>query len=391
MKVFSRSSLFCALTVSLVVGDCLPIEAQFMLSGHEGKIALDTGSPVVVANPVSDSLSFIDFSRFPPSIRHDLAIPNSVIGPPSNIAISPNGRMALVANSLKIDPADPTQWIPEDYLHIVDLSGGRLRVRGQVQAGSQPSGLSFARDGKSALVANRASGTVSLLEIDGFSVKTVGTVSVAPAEGSVSDVAIHPDGNMALVSVQKGGYLALLRRGQAGWELSERKISVYGQPYRVVISPDGRYGITAGQGYGDVLDPDAITIVDLSLNPPVVVDHITIDPGPESLEISPDGRLVAAVCMSHSNLPPGHPQRSQAGSVVILKRRGDRFVVSQKLPTGRVPEGVAFTADGRYLAVQCHLDKEIRVYRISGTKVRDTGHRIQTTAFPSSLRASGSR
>ena len=135
------------------------------------------------------------------------------------------------------------------------------------------------------------------------------------------------------------------------------------------------------------MDPDALTLVDLQANPPVVIDHITIDPVTESLEVSPNGKLIAAVCMSGSNLPEGDPNRTEFGSVVILKRQKNGFEVSQRLPTGRIPEGVAFTSDGKYLAVQCHPSKEIWVYRIRGTKVRDTGYRIKTPGFPSSLRA----
>jgi len=190
-----------------------------------------------------------------------------------------------------------------------------------------------------------------------------------------------------LASVQKGGYLAELSIRQGLVEVTGRKFSVYGQPYRVIITPDGRYGVTAGAGFGDPLDPDALTIIDLEAEPPRVSQHITIDPITESLEVSPDGRLIAAVCMSGSNLSADDPHRTEYGSMVILQRTRSGYKVSQRLPTGRIPEGVAFTADGKYLAVQCHPSKEIWVYRVRGSKVRDTGHRIKTPGFPSSLRA----
>ena len=69
-------------------------------------------------------------------------------------------------------------------------------------------------------------------------------------EDSLSDIAISPDGSTLLASVQKGGYLAELRLEGNQVTLTGRRYSVYGQPYRVVISPDGRFGITAGAGSG---------------------------------------------------------------------------------------------------------------------------------------------
>ena len=161
-------------------------------------------------------------------------------------------------------------------------------------------------------------------------------VKVCESELSLSDVAIGPEGSTVLATVQKGGYLAQLELKDGTLTSTGRKFSVYGQPYRVVISPDGRFGITAGAGSGDPIDPDALTIIDLQANPPSVTDHITIDPVTESLEISPDGRLIAAVCMSGSNLSAQDPNRTEFGRMVILKRSREGYKVSQRLPTGRI-------------------------------------------------------
>lgn len=380
----------CGGLLALSVWTTHSVNGQIMLSGNENKIDLNSGAAAVVDGAGTDSITLLDFSNFPPKTTHLDNIPNSVIGPPSNIAISPDGNLALIANSLKIDPNDNTQWIPESHVHVMDLESNPPRVIGRASTQDQPSGISFSPDGKMALIANRASGSVTSLALskDG-SAETLGHTQVCDPELSLSDISISPDGTTALASVQKGSYLAELKLDGNELTVTGRKYSVYGQPYRVVISPDGRYGITAGAGAGgDPIDPDAVTIIDLKANPPAVIDHITIDPITESLEISPDGKLIAAVCMSGSNLASDNPHRTEAGSLVILKRTRSGFEVSQKLPTGRIPEGVAFTSDGKYLAVQCHPAKEIWLYKIRGYKVRDTGERIKTPGYPSSLRAS---
>jgi hypothetical protein len=58
------------------------------------------------------------------------------------------------------------------------------------------------------------------------------------------------------------------------------------------------------------------------------------------------------------------------------------------LTVGRIPEGVAFTSDGRNLVVQCHPDRELWVLAVQGKKLKDTGRRIAVPGMPSSLRAS---
>ncbi|MBT5925357.1 MAG: hypothetical protein HOH33_01925, partial [Verrucomicrobia bacterium] len=357
--------LSCSVMSAALLLTFQSVSAQIMLSGNESKIDLDPGTATVIPNAKPDSISILDFSTFPPNVEHFMDIPNSVIGPPSNIAITPDGKLALIANSLKIDPNDTSLWIPESYVHVMDLTGGVLKsgskpkVIGTVTTQAQPSGISITPDGKIALVANRAAGTITSIRLDSSksnndTAKVLDHILVCEPELSLSDVAIGPDGSTVLASVQKGGYLAELKLKDGTLTSTGRKFSVYGQPYRVVITPDGHYGITAGAGSGDPIDPDALTIVDLQANPPVVIEHITIDPVTESLEVSPNGKLIAAVCMSGSNLPEGDPNRTELGSMVILKRTRKGYEVSQRLLTGRIPEGVAFTSDGKYIAVQCH-------------------------------------
>ena len=362
--------------------------AQIVISGNENKIELTSGIPKVIPPGSPDSLSILDFSSFPPKVEHLIDVPNSVIGPPSNIAVTPDGKLALIANSLKVDPNNPTNWLPENFVHLLDLTTKSPRIIGQATTGRQPSGISITPNGKLALVANRADGTVSVLSIHGKQVAPLQTVSVcAPAEAA-SDVAISPDGRLALVSAQKGGYLAVLKIDGENVTASSQKLSTYGQPYRVVITSDGALALTAGQGYGNGLDRDAVTVIDLKSNPMQAIDYIAIGAVPESIEISPDGKLLAAVVMNGSNLPVGAPNHGTHGAVVLLARKGKTFSVVEEHRVGRIPEGVAFTADGKYLVVQCHPDRELWIFSVKNGRLKDTGQRIKVPGMPSSLRAS---
>src|SRR5438094_9548204 len=128
-------------------------------------IYLTSGTPSLIPPLAPDSISILNFSKFPPSVQHLSDIPNSVVDPPSNIAITPDHRIALISNSLKVDPQDARNWVPESFVHVLDLTANPPKVVGQVRTGRQPSGLSIAPDGKLALVANRADGTSSALSI----------------------------------------------------------------------------------------------------------------------------------------------------------------------------------------------------------------------------------
>jgi len=365
-----------------------PATAQIIVSGNENKIDLTSGTPRVIPPLAPDSISILNFSKFPPSVQHLSDIPNSVVGPPSNIAITPDHRIALISNSLKVDPQDATHWVPESFVHVLDLTAHPPKVVGKARTGRQPSGLSITANGRLALVANRADGTVSVLSIRDKEVTATQTVKVCEPGESVSDVAISPDGRLALASAQKGGYLSVLKIDGDTVAPTGQKLSAYGQPYRVVITPDGELALTAGQGYGNGIDRDAISVIDLTARPMCTLEYIPVGAVPESIEISPDGKLLAAVVMNGSNLGPSDPNRSTHGALVLLARRDKTFRVVEERPLGRIPEGVAFTSDGKYLVVQCHADRELWVFSVSRGRVKDTGQRIKVPGMPSSLRAS---
>jgi DNA-binding beta-propeller fold protein YncE len=335
-------------------------------------------------NAAPDSLTLIDFSKSPPATFTTNDVPNTVIGPPSNIGISPDGKMALVANSVKVEG---DKYSPESYAHIVDLTSRPPKVVGRVTTDLQPSGISFTPDGKLALVACRASGTVSVLSIDGTNVKLLESVKVCEPADQVSDVAISPDGKTALASARTASCLVVLSIDNNKVTPTGRKISTFGQCYRVVFTPDGQLALTAGSGFGNGSDADAITVIQVHGQDMLATDYVPIGVSPESIEISPDGHTLAAVVIEGTNWPPADPRHGTHGSLVILHRQNKTFVKSQTLPVGRIPEGVAFTSDGKRILVQCHPDRELWIFAVDGDTVKDTGARIKVPGMPSSLRA----
>jgi len=365
---------------------CSAARADILISGNEGKFDLSSGVGRPIDKPIPDTLTVLDFAVFPPRARHVEGVPNSVLGPPSNIALSPDEKLALVANSVRRYTNDPKQPEADNIVQVVDLSLDPPAIIERVRVGKQPSGLSIDRSGKLALVANRGDGTVSVLAIDGRQVSLVQTLVVSAADGEPSDVAIRPDGRLALVTIRNGYAVRVLSIEGGKATLLPRKLPVYGQPYHVQITPDGALGLVAGSGNLDGRDMDALSVIDLRTDPIRTIDHVAIGAGPESFDISPDGALVAAVLMNGSGFTPDNPHRTEAGRLALLTRTGDKFAKVQELPIGRIPEGVAFSPDGKYLVVQQHPARELAIYEVAKQRLKDTGQRIKTPGMPSSLR-----
>jgi len=52
-----------------------------------------------------------------------------------------------------------------------------------------------------------------------------------------------------------------------------------------------------------------------------------------------------------------------------------------------LPEGVAFSPDGKWLYVGNFLDGDVSILKVAGTKITDTGKRLALPGHPASMRA----
>jgi DNA-binding beta-propeller fold protein YncE len=100
---------------------------------------------------------------------------NSIVGPPVNLAITPDERLAIVANSLDW-VQDGAAWkaVPDDKLYVIDLKASPPKLITTVQVGKQPSGLSISHDGKHLYVGNFLDSDVSILKVEGAKVTDTG-------------------------------------------------------------------------------------------------------------------------------------------------------------------------------------------------------------------------
>ncbi|MEJ0068785.1 MAG: hypothetical protein WDO24_08735 [Pseudomonadota bacterium] len=115
-----------------------------------------------------------------PKILVNLPLQNSVFGPPTNLAITPDNALALVANSVAAIQ-DGAVWKapPDNKVYVIDLKATPPAQIGTVEVGKQPSGMAINKAGDMALVTNRADNSISVLSIKGKEVKLTDTIAMA--------------------------------------------------------------------------------------------------------------------------------------------------------------------------------------------------------------------
>lgn len=362
--------------------------APYLIVGNDEKPGTDAqGKPIV--NPTgNDSVVIIDLAQpEDPKIVATLPLENSIVGPPTNLAIAPNGSIALVANSMTVTEENGTRkMVPTDKLFVIDLKATPPKLVQTLTLGKQPSGLSFSPKGDMALVCNRADGTISVLKIDGTQVTQTGTVPISPG---VAQVVFTPDGKHALAVKSPDNKLAVLDVDGDKVTYNKFDIPTYAFPYNVVVSPDSKLAITADNGNGGSSDGnlDAVTVIDLEVPHPHAIAHITVGDAPEGLAMSPQGNLAAVLNVDGSNMKQAwfhHPN----GSVTILDIEGKTVTPIKTIEVGAFPEAIAFTPDGRHLYVGNYADGDLSILKVDGTDVTNTGKRFKVNGHPASARMS---
>jgi len=374
-------------SLALLATTAIPAAAApFMIVGNDEKPGTDAqGKPII--NPAgNDTVVIFDLAKpEAPKMVVSLKLENSIVGPPVNLAISPNGSIALVADSLTVAEENGVRkTVPTDKVWVIDMKANPPKLAGTVTVGKQPSGLSFGPKGDMALVANRADGTVSVLKIDGTNVTQTGTVPIAPG---VAHVEITPDGKHALALKPPENKVAMLDIDGDKVTYNKLDIPTYLFPYNVVVTPNSQLAITADNGNGGASDgnADAVTVIDLTGPHPHSIAHITVGDAPEGLAMSPKGDLAAVQSVDGSNLKNAwfyHPQ----SSVAILRIQGKTVTPIKTLKVGAFSEPLVFSPDGRYIYAGNYADGDFSILKVVGTNVVDTGKRFKAGGHPASAR-----
>ena len=385
-----RTAKTLALALSLVLAP-LVAHAQLMIIGIDEKVAFDKTGKQVRRPAGKDSVAIVDISNpEAPKIVANLPMMNSVFGPPTNLAMTPDQKLAIVANSVDWQK-DGENWkdVPDNKLYVIDLTANPPAQIATVEVGKQPSGLSINKAGNLALVANRADNSISVLSISGKDVKLIDTV---PMGEQVAHVVFTPDGKRALVAKFPGHKIAVLNVDGQKVTDSKHNMAVGLWPYNVDVVPDGSIALTADNGFGGGSDGnvDTVSVIDLEATPPRVIDRVVVGDAPEGLAISPTGKLAAAVLLKGSNQAWSSWLYNRNGSVVILKIDGKKVTKLDEVEVRGLPEGAVWSADGKYLFVGNYMDSDVSILRVDETKkgirVINTGKSLKLPGQPASMR-----
>ncbi len=358
--------------------------APFMIVGDDEKLLWDEHGGNVLRPAGKDNVLIVDLAAPEnPKIAATLPIENSVVGPPTNVAITPGNGLGLVADSVTVvDEGGKPKQVPTDKLYVIDLKASPPRLAQTLSVGKQPSGVAVNSAGDLALVADRAGNALRVLKIQGQQVTEAGQV---PIGGSVSAVEFTPDGRHALIAKTPENRVALLAvDGETLREVAT--FPTYLMPYNLGVTPNGQLALTADNGISDG-SVDVVSVIDLAAQPPRVIDHIAVADAPEGLAVSPKGDVAVVASVDGSN-KQGSWFYHKNGVITVLRIDGGKVTPGKVIEVGAVPEAIAFTPDGGYLYVGNYLDQDFWIFRVNGSELTDTGKRFKVPGHPASARIS---
>jgi DNA-binding beta-propeller fold protein YncE len=359
-------------------------QAQLAVSSNDAKYTFVNGVPTIAQNPSEDTVTVIDLGVSPPRVVREIKAPSSVAGPPQNVAIAPDESIALVAASMKVDPADPKKLVPDNRVSVIDLRASPPAVIATLESGFGASGISINRSGTLALVANRTDGTVSIFTISGKTVTPAGRIDLGNPKSVPSSVAFSPDGKMALVSRYGDHKISVL--AVDGNNVTDTKQTMTGgyQPYAIQVSPRGDIAVFGNQG-GGTGDIDTINVIDLTGKAPRIVHTIDVGQVVEGLAFSNDGNYIALTAQEGSLRAPSHPFYNENGRVVVFAVKGTNLTQVAEQRIGKWVQGVAWSRDGKTLLTQSMVNKALLVLSFDGNSLKIIGE-IKVNGGPDGLR-----
>ncbi len=388
-----RSNIRAGLLLCLsIVASPAALCADIIVSAQDGKFVRVDGRATFPEPAPSDSLVVIDASTFPPVIKGTVeGLEHTVQGPPQAVAVTPDGKLAIVAAPTRYDYAAKKE-IFDNFVQVIDIEASPPKLIGKVDVGGHTNGLSINREGTLLLAAGH-DGTVKVLAIDGKNIKLLDQVKVG--EKRLSGISFTHDGKAAIVAQRDENGAAVLSIDGMSVKLTTEKISTGVTPYAVDVSSDGKWAVIGNTGVTGMLglagrtvgDADVVTLVDVSRRPFRAVQQISVPSTPEGVAISADGHWIAVSCMAGSNLTTDNVGRNKIGKLLLFEIKDGWATKVNEVAGAEAAQGVVFSQDGKQILLQMDVERAIGVFAIRDGKLVDTGERLKLAAGPVSIRS----
>jgi len=334
-----------------------------------------------------DALSVIPLSGHVRDLRaYETEASNSVAGPPVAVAVTPDGRYALVVETFR--PRPDGNWQNQKFsdlrhgnrILVFDLSNPTRPTKVQeVAISERPTSVSINRDGSLVAVTFHPDGAgaktpLALIPLRAGQLgsPTYPTLSRVPSGQELIHAEWHPTQDvLALVNATtvEVSFARLNRQGNTlSLEPWGNAVQVEKAPFMARFTPDGRHVIVNGLYWGADVEGrwseaprgsvvsirlEAGTQADSSPRHALVSRAMT-SVSPEGLAISPNGRYVVTTNLERSYLPYDDDRITWFSSLTLMTldpQTGQLNRVADYPFDGILPEAAAFDASSQYLAV----------------------------------------
>ncbi len=219
----------------------------------------------------SHSVAIVKLTGHHAEVLFEFGVPNSVFRPPDTIDTTPDGRLALV--TARAHRTDPTKTAWDDLPDVVDLTEKPPRVIDTLYAGPGVGGISISPDGATPIAASRSDGSITALS-------TKGTKSFRLRRSCSARTRVW--------AMSRSGHRVTIHAGEV--EVTKRDLFPGQRRNGIDVSSKGDFDVVSNIGKVQS-DIGTVSLVDLTVEPPEVVDTVSVGQTPEGVAISPDGKF----------------------------------------------------------------------------------------------------
>lgn len=323
-----------------------------------------------------DALSVIRLDKPLASLKvTQIGVSNSVTGPPSSVAVSPDGRYAVVIETRGIRPSGKPDPLFSDLpvgklITVIDLSDADHPRQVQRLDGPEgPLSVTFSPDGTRVAITcqpqdTRQSPLVVYRFAQGQLVDPTFPAIPGHATGDVfNGLVFHPSGNELVLLNATRSTLSFFKFNNQGNQFTltpwGNSVPVDPTPFKAQFTPNGRFVVVNAMYPGSVRG--SVTAVGLAIDTAAngspahrIVSRALAGVLPEGLTMSPDGNWIVTTNLEQSTQPFDKAEQGFYASLTLLRldsKSGFLERVGDYAFDGILPESVVFDNSSRYLAV----------------------------------------
>jgi DNA-binding beta-propeller fold protein YncE len=219
----------------------------------------DKGTLIAPPKPMPDTVSIIDVSHYPPTIKDTIEVPGSVVGPPMAVWVAQDESWAIVTSATKTDAQGTNGISADDRVSVIDLKASPPKIVQSLTSGLGATMVRLSPDGTLALIANRAEGTVSIFTVQGKRLTAAGKLDTGNKASLPSSMVFLHDGKTALLTRSGDNMVNVLHIDGTNVTIDPRPITTGISPYTMDINAAGTLASVSNMGRGDG-DMDTVSL-----------------------------------------------------------------------------------------------------------------------------------